>query len=209
MIFVGLGAQKNHPFLTMTNGMAVYGGAMLLIIGGLTLFFKNLAKGFDITLFWRRKPGKEHTRDDWVDKNIWRRSKFKTKDAERYGTLRSLHPAYLPFDCITPWLEDLATKYKDKQMERPEWLENDTFVKRAVTIFLWYGKDQERADKALVKLFGRSGRDLEVGADGQLSYIKTSLMSRSLSSLLGGISEGGGKGNKAQPERERGVELGT
>ena len=53
-------------------------------------------------------------------------------------------------------------------MERSEWLDNDMFVKRIATIFCWYGKDQERADEALVKLFGRSGRDLEVDADGLL-----------------------------------------
>ena len=51
-----------------------------------------------------------------------------------------------------------------------------------------------------MQLFGRSGRDLEVGADGQLSNIKMSLLSRSLSNLRGGISEGRRKGEKVEPE---------
>ena len=96
-------------------------------------------------------------------------------------------------------------------VERPEWLEGDKFVKRIVTIYKWYGKDQDRADEPLVKLFGRSGKDLEVGVNGQLSYIKkqkSTLLSGGLSGLLGGGSEGaGGKGNKVEPEGGRDIEM--
>ena len=66
--------------------------------------------------------------------------------------------------------------------------------------------------EALVKLFGRSGRDLKVGADGQLLYInmsKMSSLSRSMAGLLGGGSEGGGKGNKVEAEGERDIKLGA
>ena len=152
MVFVGLGALENHPYLNTTNGMAAYGGAMLLMASGLAIFFKNMDEGFDVSLFWRRKSGKEHIRGDWIDKKIGRRE-GKTKDTERNGRLCSLHPTYLLFDCITPWLEDLATKYKDEQVERPEWLDGDVFVKRVLTFFHRYGKDQEMADEALIKLF--------------------------------------------------------
>ena len=34
--------------------------------------------------------------------------------------------------------------------ERLEWLDDDVFVKSIATIFRWYGKDQERVDKAPV-----------------------------------------------------------
>ena len=86
-------------------------------------------------------------------------------------------------------------------------------MKRIVTIYHWYRKDQERADEALVKLFGRSGKDLEVGKNGQLSYIKkkrSTLLSGSLSGLLGGGSKGAGeKGNKVEPDGERDIEMGA
>ena len=213
MIFVGLGALKKRPFLTVTNGMVAYGVALLSMAGGLSLFFKNVDEGFDVSLFWRWKSGKEHARECWVDTNIWEKE-YKTKDEERYkGWVAGIHPTYLPLDTIAHWLEDLATKYEDEQVEKPEWLDNGVFVKRITTIFRWYGKDQERADKALVKLFGRSGKVLEVGVNGQLSYINKSeisaLLSRSLKSLLGGGSEGGEKANKVEPEGERDKEVGS
>ena len=114
MIFVELGALENHPYLNTTNGMAAYGGAMLLMAGRLALFFKNVEEGFDVSLFCRRKSGKERGRECWIDNKIWKRSSYTLKDAERYGRLRGLHPTYLPFDIITPWLENLATKYEDE-----------------------------------------------------------------------------------------------
>ena len=88
------------------------------------------------------------------------------------------------------WLEDLATKYEDEQVERPEWLNNIVFAKEIATVFRWYGKDQERADEALVKHYGLSWRDLKVGADEQLSYIKkskTSSLSSSMTGPMGGV----------------------
>ena len=212
MIFMGLAALGKHPYLNMTNGMAAYGVALLLMAVGLTLFFKNMDESFDVSLFWKRKSGKEHVKEIWVDEKIWGKAS-KAKDDELWDWVGYNHPTYLPFDEILPWLDDLATKYEDEQVERPEWLEGDKFVKRIVTIYHWYGKDQERADEALVKLFGRSGKDLEVGKNGQLSYIKkkrSALLSGSLASLLGGGPKGaGGKGNKVEPEGERDIELGA
>ena len=117
MIFIGLAALGKHPYLNMTSGMAAYGVALLLMAVGLTLFFKNMDEGFDISLFSKRKSGKQHIRNCWVDEKIWKRS-FKSKDAERYGRVRGNHPTYLPFDEILPWLDDLATKYEDEQVER-------------------------------------------------------------------------------------------
>ena len=57
-------------------------------------------------------------------------------------------------------------------MDRPEWLDNNMFMKMIATIFHWYGKDQERADEALVKLFGRSGTDVEVSKEGRITFMK-------------------------------------
>ena len=66
-------------------------------------------EGFDISLFWRRKSGKQHARNCWVDKKVWEKA-YKTKDDERYkGWIECIHPTYLPFDEILPWLDDLAT----------------------------------------------------------------------------------------------------
>ena len=73
-------------------------------------------------------------------------------------------------------------------METPKWLNNDVFVKKIATVFRWY--DKERADETMVNFFGRSGSDLEVGADGQLLYIKkskTSSLSSSMTGPMGGV----------------------
>ena len=51
-------------------------------------------------------------------------------------------------------LQDLTTKYEDEQVETPEWLDNDMSMKKITTVLSRYGKDQEMADEALVKLFG-------------------------------------------------------
>ena len=67
------------------------------------------------------------------------------------------------------------------------------------------------ADKALVKLFGQSGNDMEVSKEGRLTFMKkrSTLLSGSLTSMLRGGSEGRGKGNKVEPEGERDIELGA
>lgn len=41
-----------------------------------------------------------------------------------------------------------------------------------MTVYKWYGKDGNEVSKALNKLFGRSGADLETGVDGQLTFIQ-------------------------------------
>ncbi|GMI15621.1 hypothetical protein TrLO_g15175 [Triparma laevis f. longispina] len=46
------------------------------------------------------------------------------------------------------------------------------FIKRIAKIYVWKGAGGEEVDKALEKLFGRSGADLEEGADGRPSFIR-------------------------------------
>ena len=49
------------------------------------------------------------------------------------------------------------------KVNRPEWLDNDKFINRVLTIFRWhgkYGKYEEAVDEALIKIFGRNGPDL-------------------------------------------------
>ena len=83
-MLVRMGALENHSYLTMINGMAAYSGTILLMFIGLVLFFKNVEEGFVVSFFWRRKSGKEHVRECWVDKKIWEKS-CKTKDDERWS----------------------------------------------------------------------------------------------------------------------------
>ena len=45
------------------------------------------------------------------------------------------------------------------------------FIKHIVKIYMWYGSGEKLIDSALVKLFGRSGADLEVGIDKKLTFI--------------------------------------
>ena len=67
-------------------------------------------------------------------------------------------------------------KYSDKSVERPEWMagkvSEDKFIKRIAEIYEWHGKDEEKVNEALEKLFEKSGRDLKKGVDGQLTFIK-------------------------------------
>lgn len=48
------------------------------------------------------------------------------KDQERgnyKGWIEGVHPTYLPFDMMTPWLcERLVVKYEDKSMKMPEFM---------------------------------------------------------------------------------------
>jgi hypothetical protein len=60
-------------------------------------------------------------------------------------------------------------------MERPDWMkgeEEGKFIKRIVALYEWYGEDVEDVNRALKKLFGRSGDDLEIGISGLLTFIK-------------------------------------
>ena len=90
--------------------------------------------------------------------------------------ISNTHPTYLPFDEMTKWLENLAAKYEDKSIKRPEWMmagENeDKFIKRIAAIYEWKGSNEDKANEALTKLFGKSGADLEVGIEGQITFIK-------------------------------------
>ena len=109
------------------------------------------------------------------DPKIWKK-KYDTKDEEVWRRIRGNHPTYLPFDEMTKWLENMAAKYEDKSTKRPEWMmagENeDKFIKRIVAIYKWEGSNEEKANEALTKLFGKSGADLEVGIEGQITFIK-------------------------------------
>ncbi|GMH60273.1 hypothetical protein TrLO_g15912 [Triparma laevis f. longispina] len=57
----------------------------------------------------------------------------------------------------------------------------EKFIKRLVEIYSWKdGEDGDVVNKALSTLFGRSGEDLEVGVDGQVTFIKTKRSKKSL-----------------------------
>ena len=45
------------------------------------------------------------------------------------------------------------------------------FIKHISTIYVWKGAHGDEVNKALSKLFERSGEDLEAGVYGQLSFI--------------------------------------
>mmetsp|Transcript_22733 Transcript_22733/g.47332 ORF Transcript_22733/g.47332 Transcript_22733/m.47332 type:complete len:716 (-) Transcript_22733:35-2182(-) len=214
MVFAGLRSLKDHPFLSMTSGMLVYIGAMLLMAVGLVLFFCNMNDGFDVSLFWKEKSGRAHMRDCWCDKKIWRKS-LRDKDAERHYRLCKIHPTYLPFELIVPWIcEDLLEKYEYRE-DRPEWLDSDKFIKRVATCFRWHGEHIEEVDAALVKLFGLSGADLQADSQGRLVFVKKSrsfgnLVSSTLSgsfskeSLTNILTSPKSSARKVKPEGERG-----
>ena len=44
-------------------------------------------------------------------------------------------------------------------------------IKRIAEIYEWHGKDAEEVNEALEKLFERSGKILERGMDGQMTFI--------------------------------------
>ena len=174
-MYLALGElEKEEHFLSLTTGMAGYGVSLGLAALGLVMFFRNCDSTFDRSLFWRPKHGKQLVRECWSDKNIWHMD-VATKDDEIWGWVEFIHPTYFPFDLITLWLcEKLVEKYEDKNMERPERMNKKNegkFIKRIAKIYAWKGTDGEEVDKALEKLFERSGADLDEGLDGQLSFI--------------------------------------
>ena len=200
MIYVALGELSGGHYLGLTTGMLGYAVSLGLAAIGLALFLKNCDENFDRSLFWRPKSGKQHRRECWKDEKIWKKGLL-TKDEEIWkGMVRRIHPTYLPFDMLTPWIcETLVGKYEDKSVERPEWMSweeaEDKFIKRIAEVYEWYGKDGEEVNEALNKLFERSGRDLEKGIDGQPTFIKI-MGSKSRSGKMG---DEGGKRSKVAP----------
>ncbi|GMH71940.1 hypothetical protein TL16_g05789 [Triparma laevis f. inornata] len=175
IVYLALGElEKEEHFLSLTTGMAGYGVSLGLAALGLVMFFRNCDSTFDRSLFWRPKRGKQLVRECWSDKNIWHKD-VATKDDEIWGWVEFIHPTYFPFDLVTLWLcEKLVEKYEDKNMEKPERMNKKNegkFIKRIAKIYAWKGTDGEEVDKALEKLFERSGADLEEGLDWQLSFI--------------------------------------
>ncbi|GMH88430.1 hypothetical protein TL16_g11155 [Triparma laevis f. inornata] len=176
VIYIALGELGEDHWLSITNGMIGYGISLALAAVGLTMFLMNCDKNFDRSLFWRPKSGREHERDFWRDPKCWKR-KSTSKEEERWQVLRKRHPLYLPFDEITLWVcEHLVELYEDRRAPRPDWMaageKEKAFVKRIVTLYKWKGTDEEEVNKALGKLFGKSGNDLEIGPNRQLTFIK-------------------------------------
>ena len=207
MIYVGLSSLEGHLDLTLNGGMAAFICMILLMAIGLVIFFKNTNESFNLSLFWRRKSGKNLVRDCWLDDKIWAKE-YQSKKDEQWGWIDTVHPIYLPFDLIVPWFKDLVDKYEN-EVERPEWLDNDKFVKRIVTIFRWRGTYSEEVNEALFKIFGRGSADHNGGVDGQLSYIKKKVISsvgRAVSELLGSARKKNGR--KVEPEGDVEVEIG-
>lgn len=77
---------------------------------------------------------------------------------------------------MTAWIsENLVTKYENKTAERPEWMvgkNEGKFIKRIVVLYEWRGDYVNGVNGALARLFGRNGEDLELGVEGQLTFIK-------------------------------------
>lgn len=160
IIYVALGDLGTEHYLSVGTGMTGYAASLGLAVVGLALFLSNCDPKFDRSLFWKAKRGEQHARECWSDEKVWEKG-FKTKD-------ETIHPTYLPFNLMTQWLERLVEKF-ERGVERPEWInaENEeNFTKRIAEIYIWKGTGGEEVDTALVKLFGRSGADLEGGGRG-------------------------------------------
>ena len=56
---------------------------MLVMAVRRDIFFKNIERSFNVSLFWRRKSGKAMVRDCWRDEKIWDKV-FRTKNEEIY-----------------------------------------------------------------------------------------------------------------------------
>lgn len=171
----------NH-YLDLTSGMTIYLVTVLGAFIALIFFFTNMDSTFEKNLLWRPKRRKEHVKD-WIENPTIRKTFMKTKDDEIwYAWVESVHPTYIPFEVVTPWLcSHLVDLYGDKRNPRPKWLDKTTeenekgeayFIKRIVTIYKWYNKDSEEVNKALSLLFGRNGEDMEEGIEGQMTFIK-------------------------------------
>ncbi|GMH75404.1 hypothetical protein TL16_g06753 [Triparma laevis f. inornata] len=178
VVYVALGelVKKGH-YLSLETGMAGYGISLVLAAVGLVIFFKNCNDHFDRSLFWRPKTGNQHMRDNLKDEKLWDKG-CKSKDDEFWGWVGFIHPTYLDFDLMTPWIcERLVEKYELGGLARPEWMDSENsekFIKRITEVYAWKGSHEEEVDKALVKLFKRIRVDLEKGDDSLSLTLKTS-----------------------------------
>ena len=164
----------------------------------LALFLRNCDENFDRSLFWRPKSGKQLCRECWMDTKTWHKESL-TKNDEVWNWAEFIHPTYLPFDILTPWIcETLVGKYYDKSVERPEWMRSKEaegkFIKRVSEIYEWYGEDGEnvneawlevwlKVNEALDLLFDKSCENLK-RVDGQLTFTKSKKMISALSKTL-------------------------
>lgn len=176
-VALGEVANKDH-YLSLELGMKGYSIGLGLAMFGLALFLMKCDMSFARSLSWRPKSGNQRTTGCWLDSRIWSKG-FATKDDEKWDWLEFIHPIYLPFDLVTPWLcTELVDKYVDKNIERPQ--KEEAFVMRVVELYKWWGKDGDEVNKAITKLCGKWRENLEKGVDGQFTFIKRK------SSSLGG-----------------------
>lgn len=101
---------------------------------------------------------------------------METKDDEHWSYIETVHPTYIPFEVVTPWIcEYLVETYESEGVKRPEWMNaknDEVCIKRIIEIYTWYRKDVDDVNAALEKLFKNSGADLEKGVDAQVTFIK-------------------------------------
>lgn len=74
----------------------------------------------------------------------------------------------------------------------------DKFVVRMVKIYMWKEVDEDEVNGALNRLFGRSGEDIEMGVDGQMTSIYISPSTTSFRRSLGRSPKS--KSRKVEPD---------
>ena len=145
-------------YLDLPTGLSLYALSMCGLVAGLVTFMMNCRDGFDTSLFWKPRRGKDHLKTIWVSDDIWAKD-CATKDEERRSILEVVHPIYLPFDELRDWIcVDLVRKYADPMVERPQWLETskkESFIGRLVEVYEWkkHEPDINAINEALGNIF--------------------------------------------------------
>ncbi|GMH60497.1 hypothetical protein TrLO_g7860 [Triparma laevis f. longispina] len=177
--YLALEELGESRYLGFSTGLVRYVISLALAAVGPVIFFRYCDEDFDLSIFWRPYSGKQHVKE-WFTSDRVNNVKLTNKDEERWNIIKRKHPVYLPFEEITLWLcKHLVETYEDRNVERPVWMtgkNEDPFIKRIVAIYEWKNlgaRFDNELNEALTKLFGRSGADLEVGVNKQLTFIKS------------------------------------
>jgi hypothetical protein len=149
-------AEKEGYWLSLPAALGAYSVAMLIAVGGLLVFFKNMDPSFEKWRFWRPQTGRQMAAERMLDTKMWRKpdDEIKNKDDESWDWVSGLAPFMQPMDTICDWSERLADKYENAAT-RPEWLTADTFAPRIRYLCKVEGTAAEtaRLEAVLARLF--------------------------------------------------------
>jgi hypothetical protein len=149
-----LDETKHLPWMSVQTGYLLHGAAAVVTVLALATWIMNMKDTFDRTRLWKRQTGKQMISEMWNDELVIWEAKHETKDEERAGWVKTMHPLYHNKQEVEKWVcEDLVGSFGGADVAAPKFLTDD-FKQTVRSVFQWWsdGRSTANIDVALMQL---------------------------------------------------------